>query len=142
MGRHEDEDVVVVERSGSPVGPFIWGLAMGAALGLLFAPMSGRELREEMATRSRRLKDAAVEKAEELEEMVSDGFHRARDRVEDKIEDARRSVKDGRQYVRDVADAGRSAAVTAREELERRLAEAREVRRAGARPGGDEEPVA
>jgi hypothetical protein len=32
--------------------------------------------------------------------------------------------------------------VAAREELERRLAEAREVRRAGARPGGDEEPVA
>jgi len=141
MARHEDDEVVVVERGGSPVGPFVWGLAVGAALGLLFAPMSGRELRQEIGSRGRRFKDAAMEKAEELEEMVSDGFHRARERVEDRIEDARRTIKDGKQYARDVADAGRSAAVTAREELERRLAEAREARRAGARPSGDEEPV-
>jgi len=141
MARHEDDEVVVVER-GSPFGPFIWGLAIGGALGLLFAPMSGRELREEVASRGRRFKDTAMEKADELEEMVADGFHRARERVEDRIDDARRTVKDGRQYVRDVADAGRSAAVTAREELERRLAEAREARRAGARPAGDEEPGA
>jgi gas vesicle protein len=142
MARHEDDEVVVVERGGSPVAPFIWGIAIGAALGLLFAPMSGRELRREMVTRSRRLKDMAVDKAEELEEMVSDGFHRARGSVEESIDSARRSVKDGKQYARDVADAGRAAAVTAREELERRLAEAREARRAGHRPSGEEEPVA
>lgn len=142
MARHEDDEVVVVERGGSPVAPFLWGIAIGAALGLLFAPMSGQELRREMASRGRRLKDMAVDKAEELEEMVSDGFHRARGAVEDSIENARRSVKDGKQYAHDVADAGRAAAVTAREELERRLAEAREARRAGRRPGGEEEPVA
>jgi gas vesicle protein len=142
MARHEDDDVVMVERGGSPVGPFIWGIAVGAALGLLFAPMSGRELRREMATRGRELKDMAADKAEELEEMVSDGFHRARGSVEESLEGARRSVKEGKQYARDVADAGRSAAVTAREELERRLAEAREARRAGHKASGDEEPVA
>jgi len=141
MARHEDDEVVVVERGGS-VGPFIWGIAIGAALGLLFAPMSGRELRREVASRGRRFKDMAVEKAEELEEMVSEGYHRARGSVEESLDDARRSVREGKQYARDVADAGRAAAVTAREELERRLAEAREARRAGARPSGEEEPVA
>lgn len=142
MARHEDDEVVVVERGSSPIGPLIWGIAIGAALGLLFAPMSGRELRREMASRGRKLKDMAVERAEELEEMVSDGFQRARGSVEESFDGARRSVKEGKQYARDVADAGRAAAVTAREELERRLADAREARRGGHKPGGDEEPVA
>ena len=40
MARHsDDDDVVVVEKRGSPVGPFLWGLAIGAGLALLLAPM-------------------------------------------------------------------------------------------------------
>jgi gas vesicle protein len=137
----DDDDVVVVERGGS-IGPFLWGLAIGAALGLLFAPMSGDELRSEIKQRGRRLRDLATEKAEEFEEALSEGYQRARGRVEEKVEDARRGLREGKQFARDMADAGRAAAVTAREELERRLAEARETRKAGARPSGDEEPVA
>jgi gas vesicle protein len=104
--------------------------------------MSGKELRRDLASRGRRMRDLAVEKAEELEEMVSDGYHRARSSVEESLDTARRSVREGKQYAHDVADAGRAAALTAREELERRLSEAREARRGGRRPSGEEEPVA
>jgi gas vesicle protein len=141
MARHEDDEVVVVEKHGSPVVPFLWGLAVGAALGLLFAPMKGEDLRANLRARGRRLKDIAAEKAEELEEMVAGGYERARVRVEEGIESVKRSAHEGRQTARDVVDAGRAAAGTAREELERRLAEAREARRAG-RSGSEEEPVA
>lgn len=142
MARHDDDDddYVVVEKRGSTVAPLLWGIAIGAALGLLFAPMSGAELRGEIARRSRRLKEMAEDKADELEEMISDRYHQARERVEDGIDNARRKVRDGKQFAHDVADAGRSAALSAREELERRLAEAREARRAP-RPSGEEEPV-
>jgi gas vesicle protein len=142
MARHEDDEVVVVEKRGSAVGPFLWGLAIGAAVALLFAPMSGQELRGEIRTRGRRLKDLARDKAEELEEMLSENLRRARTKVEEGVESARGKVREGRQFAHDVADAGRSAATTAREELERRLAQAREARRAVKRPGGEEEPVA
>src|SRR5574341_1118083 len=77
MARHEDDEVVVVER-GSSVGPFLLGLAVGAAAALLLAPMSGRELRGEIRQRTGRLRDLAMEKAEEIEEMMAEGFHRAR----------------------------------------------------------------
>lgn len=138
MGKHDDEEVVVIERDGGSVAPFLWGLAAGAVLGLLFAPMSGRELRSEITTRGRRLKDMAVDKAEELEEMVVEGYTRARDRAQEKFDDARDKVQGTRQYARDVVDAGRSAAGSAREELERRLAEAREARRGGRTSGSEE----
>lgn len=142
MSRHDDdEDYVVVEKRGSTVAPLLWGLAIGAALGLLFAPMSGEELRSEIGRRGRRIKELAEDKAEELEEMISDRYTSARERVEEGVDNARRKVKDGKQFAHDVADAGKAAALTAREELERRLAEARESRRAP-RPSGDEEPVA
>ncbi len=141
MARHDEDEVVVVEKQGSPVIPFLWGLAVGAALGLLFAPMKGEELRANIRARGVRLKDLASEKAEELEEMVAGGYERARSRVDEGIEHVKRSAHEGRQVARDVVDAGRAAAGTARDELERRLAEAREARRAG-RSGGDEEPGA
>lgn len=143
MARHhdEDEEVVVVEKHGHGVAPFLWGLAVGAALGLLLAPMSGTELRGQIAQRGRKLKHLAGERLEEMEEMVSSGYDKARARVDEGLASAKRNVQEGRQFTHDVADAGRAAAGTAREELERRLAEAREARRAG-RQGGDEEPVA
>jgi gas vesicle protein len=137
MARHEDDDEVV-ERRGSPVVPFLWGLAVGAAVALLLAPMSGAELRADLRSRSRKLKNMATQKVDELEDLVAGGYEQARARVEEGIESAKRSVKEGRQAARDVVDAGRDVAQGAREELERRLADAREARRA-ARQAPDED---
>ena len=144
MSRHrddDDEEYTVIEKHGSGLAPFFWGLAVGAGLALLFAPMSGTELRSEIRNRGLRLKEMAEDKADELEEMVSDKYQRGRDRLEDGIDSVKRKAKEGKQFAHDVAEAGKSAATSARDELERRLAEAREVRRAG-RHSGDEEPVA
>ena len=142
MSRHRDDDEeVVVVKQGSSIAPFLWGIAVGAALGLLFAPMSGDELRAEIGRRGRTVKDLATDNAEELEEMVQDRVGRARRGVEEKVEGARRVAREGKQFAHDVAVAGKSTAATAREELERRLAEAREARRSP-RSTGEEEPVA
>ncbi len=143
MARQRDEDdVVYVDKGGSPVIPFLWGLAVGAAAALLFAPTSGEELRSTIKGRARRLKDLAVEKAGEFEEEVGETYQRARAKVEDEIDAARRYVGDSREAAKDVVSAGKAAASTAREELERRLADAREVRRAARHASADEEPVA
>ena len=141
MAHHDDDEEVVVVKRGTNIAPFLWGMAIGAALGLLFAPMSGEELRAEIGRRGRRFKDLAADKAEELEEMIHDRVGRARRGVEEKVESARRAVREGKEFTHDVVEAGKSAAATARQELERRLAEAREARRAP-RSTGEEEPVA
>lgn len=144
MARHEENEDEVVERRGSPVAPFLWGLVAGAALALLFAPMSGAELRADLRSRSRRFRDLAAQKVDEIEDMVAGGYEQARARVEERLDSAKRTVKEGRQAAHDVVEAGREAAVTAREELERRLADARQARRAARKgsPGADEEPGA
>jgi gas vesicle protein len=138
----DDDDVVYVEKGGSPVIPFLWGLAVGAAAALLFAPTSGEELRGNIKSRARRLKHLAVEKAEDLEEEIGETYERARAKVEEEIDAARRYVGDTRDTAKEVVSAGKAAASTAREELERRLAEAREARRASRHAPPDEEPVA
>ena len=130
MARHNEDDEVVVERRGSPVVPFLCGLAVGAAVALLFAPMSGEELRADLRARSRKLKDLASQKLDELGDLAEGGYEKARAKVEEGLDSAKRSVQEGRQVARDVADAGRDMAQTARDELERRLSDAREARRA------------
>ncbi len=143
MGRQRDDDErVYVEKGGSPVIPFLWGLALGAAAALLFAPTSGEELRGNLKDRARRLKDLAVEKAEDLEEGIGDTYQRARAKVEEEIDAARRYVGDTRDTAKEVVSAGKAAASTAREELEQRLADAREARRAARHAPPDEEPGA
>lgn len=143
MAKHQDEDeVVVVERRGSAVVPFLWGLAVGAAVALLLAPMSGVELRANLRDRGKKLKDLAGQKVDELEDYVADGYEKARARVEAGLESAKQRVHEGRQAAHDVVEAGRGAALSAREELEKRLAEAREARRAARSPAKDEEPGA
>jgi len=140
MARHsEDDDVVVVEKRGSPVVPFLWGLAVGAALALLLAPMSGEEMRANIRSGSRQLKDMAAEKAEELENLVAGGYEKARARVEAGLDSAKQRVHEGRQMAHDAVEAGRGAALTAREELEKRLADARESRRGARQASKDDE---
>ncbi len=145
MARHEDDDEdVVVEKRGSPVMPFLWGLVVGAAVALLLAPTSGEELRAELRQRSRKLKAAASRKVDEIQDFAAEGYESARANLEERLDTAKRSVKEGRQAAHDVVEAGRDVAHSAREELEKRLADAREARRAArqAPAAGDEGPTA
>jgi gas vesicle protein len=141
MARERDESprVVVVER-GSGLGAFVWGALIGAGIALLVAPRSGAETRRLLRAKGRELVDAASEKAEELRELVSEGYERSKARVEEGLETARKAVNERREAARDVVDAGRAAAHSAREELERRLTEARSARgRPSRAPEGDSE---
>ncbi len=72
---------------------------------------------------------------------MTERYGRAREKIEDGIETTKQKAREGKQFAHDVADAGRAAASSAREELERRLQEARQARRSP-RTSGDEEPVA
>lgn len=140
MSRHEQQPVVVVESSDSGLGSFFLGLMMGAAVALLLAPGTGAETRRMLKSKGRELWDTASEKAEELRGAVEEGFERGKERVEEGIETVRRSIDDRRVAAHEVVDAGRAAAHSAREELDRRLTEARAARRT-ARRSAEQEPA-
>ena len=115
-----DEGYVIIERRTGNFGTFVWGLLVGAAAALLFAPKSGRETREEL----------------------TDSFHRARDEAETRlrdvqanvnstVDDVRRQFEDGVASARRAMESGRQAARESRDHMERRVRESTEAFRTG-----------
>lgn len=128
MDDRDDKNVVVIERSDGGLGAFLFGLAMGAGAALLLAPRAGEETRRELRNQGRRLRTSAVEKAEDLQELLSGGYEEARSRVERGVNTARDTMQLNKDSAKDAVEAGRAVASSAREELERRLSEAKSSR--------------
>lgn len=123
---YDDEPYLIVEnREGSSLAPFIIGLAVGAGIALLLAPQSGEETRREIAERVKRAKDAASDAVGELGDVIGEKLEQARDKVEDGIESAREAVDYRRRRVHTAFEAGVVAARQARADLELRLAESK-----------------
>lgn len=119
-----------MSERGSGVGPFLLGVVLGALAGVLYAPARGDVTRRRIGRRVGDLKDLAEEKYGELTAGIAG---------EDEDEDEEDEDE----------DAAAAEEPTTREELERRLREARRRRRveraARGRRGSleeDDEPVA
>ncbi len=126
MGQlRDDKPVIIIERSGGGLGGFLFGLAVGVVGALLLAPQSGEETREILRERGQKLRDDARTRADELGHRVGEGYERVKGRFEDGLESARRTFQDKRAGAKDALDAGRAAVHSARDELERRLADSK-----------------
>jgi gas vesicle protein len=115
-----DEGYVIIERRTGNFGTFVWGMLLGAAAALLFAPKSGRETRRELTDSVYRLRDQAEEKAREVQHVVTDTVDDVRRQFEDGIESARRAVESGRE-----------AARASRDEMERQFRQSSAAFRSG-----------
>lgn len=123
MRTEDDRDVVVIRDEHSAAGWFVWGALLGAGVALLFAPASGEDTRRDLSRRARRARAATEEMLEDVSDRVRTGSRRLRDDVEDRVEDLRETAGE-------FSEAVREAGSSARDELERRLADARSRRRA------------
>lgn len=132
MGRRpEGREVVYVERGGDASAKWLfWGALLGAGIALLYAPRSGEETRRDLQRKLWKLRAVTEEKFDELAQQF--GGQDALDDIMDDDELESDELPPSRPR------AGASAA-TAREELERRLAESRARRRSA---GDNEEPLA
>jgi len=127
MGNRDEQPVVLVERGGG-VGAFLAGAALGAIVALLVAPQSGAETRAQIRARVRRLREVAEDKLDDLQDAVETGYEKTKASIEAGLQRARRNIDERREDAKDVVGAGKAAVRTARDELERRLAEARAQR--------------
>lgn len=121
---HEDREYTVIESDGgSGFKWFLLGAALGAGLGLLLAPQSGERTRRDIGRKARRLKREAAERIEDLVDDVQDRGRRVKESAEELVEDVAGEVRGARRRVERTAS-------SARDELERRLMDARARRRA------------
>ncbi len=114
MRDDEEYPYIVVERRSGAFGTFVLGALIGAGVALLFAPRSGRELRDGIADGARRLKESAEEKVRGVQDAVNDTLESVRRQVSERVDAAREAI-----------DAGRDAARESRAEMERRIRETR-----------------
>lgn len=132
MRRKQGREVVYVERGADSSAKWLfWGAVLGAGLALLYAPRTGEETRRVLQRRLWKLRAVTEEKLDELAQQ----FGNVRDELEGLDDDEDELFEeDEPPPLR-----SRAAGASAREELERRLAEARARRR----PAGElEEPLA
>ncbi|HEU5168974.1 MAG TPA: YtxH domain-containing protein [Gemmatimonadales bacterium] len=130
-------EVVYVERSGDPSARWLfWGALLGAGLALLYAPRSGEETRRLVQRRLWKLRAMTEEKLDELTQQLGGRGSRRESLAELEEEDEGDELEtEGHGN-----GPGRGVASGARQDLERRLADARARRRAAA--ADVEEPLA
>jgi hypothetical protein len=132
--RHKGREVVYVERGDSSAKWLFWGALLGAGLALMYAPRSGEETRRVVQRRLWKLRAMTEEKFDEIAQQFGGTRDSLRDADEEEPDD------DEPFEPREIPSArGRPSGPSAREELERRLAEARARRRVS---GDIEEPLA
>ena len=126
-------EIVYVERSGDASAKWLfWGALLGAGLALLYAPRSGEETRRLVQRRLWKLRAMTEEKLDEFTQQLG-----GRGRPEPLTDDDAADELDAEDYGN---SPGRGSPGTARQDLERRLTEARSRRRAAA--ADIEEPLA
>jgi gas vesicle protein len=132
MRRKQGREVVYVERGGDSSAKWLfWGAVLGAGLALLYAPRTGEETRRVLQRRLWKLRAVTEEKLDELAQQ----FGGAREALEGLDDDEDELLDDDEVP----SFRARASAPSAREELERRLAESRARRRGS---GELEEPLA
>ena len=133
MRRKQSREVVYLERGGDSSAKWLfYGALLGAGLALLYAPSSGEETRRNLQRKLWKLRAMTEEKLDEITQQFGGAKESFQGMLEDEEDESEGDAEDHEFY-------GRSGKPSPREELERRLADARARRRS---PTDLEEPPA
>ncbi len=89
------------DNGGSSFGWFLAGLGIGAAIGMLYAPKSGEETREELRRRAMEGRDYVVKGARDARDQAGQWVDKGKDFVDQQKDQFRSAVDAGRQAYRD-----------------------------------------
>lgn len=89
------------ENGGSGILWFLAGLGLGAALGVLYAPKSGRETRESILSAAEESSDFVRERARQYRDQANDWVDKGKDVVSQQRDQLRNAFEAGRQAYRE-----------------------------------------
>ena len=130
MRDHDDQPYIVIERRSAGLAPFIWATIIGACAGLLLAPRAGAETQEEIKRGMNRMREAAEDRLDSARTAVDRTRSRIDSQLEtvrDRVNTVRDRIESSSEHAKDAVDSGRRVARNARQEIERRLSDARET---------------
>jgi len=84
----------------SKLSYFLFGLGMGVAVGVLFAPKSGQETRELLKSKANEGADYLRRRSEEVRESAGDLIGRSREALHSQKENLSAALEAGRQAYR------------------------------------------
>jgi gas vesicle protein len=90
--------------SSSSGGSFLWflaGVGIGTAVGVLFAPKAGRELRESIMSAAEEGRSQVQDRARKVSEQAQQWADRGRDVINQQRDNLRSAFEAGRQAYRD-----------------------------------------
>jgi gas vesicle protein len=130
--KQQQREVVYVERGGDSSAKWLfWGALLGAGVALLYAPSSGDETRRNLQRKLWKFRAMTEEKLDEITQQFGGAKESLQGMLEDEEDEMDEEPGSGRYT--------RGSKPSPREELERRLADARARRRS---PADLEEPLA
>ncbi len=88
-------------------GWFLMGLGVGTALGVLYAPKSGSETRDELTTTAREKSEFVRQRSRQAADQVSDMVDRGRDQLNEYVDRSKEAVDRGRAQWDQYVDRGR-----------------------------------
>lgn len=92
------------DNDSSSIGWFLAGLGLGALVGVLYAPKSGREVRDSIRQAANDGRDFVSTRGQELRGQVDQWVAKGKDTVSRSKEQISSAVEAGRQAYRDAVD--------------------------------------
>ncbi len=89
------------DNAGARFSYFLIGLGIGAMIGILFAPRSGKETREYLAERAEEGRDALLRKSRDLRDEAEEYVDRAKDVVRKQKDQISSAIEAGKQAYRE-----------------------------------------
>lgn len=89
------------DESSNGILWFLAGLGVGAALGVLYAPKSGRETREAILNAAEEGRDVVRDRARQYRDQASEWVERGKDAVSSQKDQFRSAFEAGRQAYRE-----------------------------------------
>ncbi|MGI4855152.1 MAG: YtxH domain-containing protein [Janthinobacterium lividum] len=106
----------MADDNSSGLGWFIAGLGIGALAGVLYAPKSGQETRDDLAAQARDAAEKANQYVEQGKEQINDYVDKSRDYYDrgrtqwsQYVDKGKDFVQDKQQAVAQAVDAGKQA---------------------------------